>query len=337
MRQVLFEIPGTGIRIFGYGVMLVVGLFVGQFVACRAADKYGGDREKILDGSYWIFFAGLFGARLFYVLQKYDQFTNPLLEFIQVWKGGLVIYGGVIGAIVGFLAFAHRHQMPVLSTLDLIAPALVLGLGIGRLGCLLNGCCYGDYCECPWGVTFPAGSNPTMRMVYEGRQSHHGFGAIGDRGRGKVAFVEPDTDADKKGLRPGDEVVLHSESTEAGAIQLQIGERGASRSIIVQPRRSLPLHPTQIYSFLKGIVLFLLLSSLYPHRRRDGEIVTCMVVLYAPARFLIECLRHDELPILAGLTIAQAISVVVFAIGIAGWLAVHRRPIQHRPTSTPTG
>jgi phosphatidylglycerol:prolipoprotein diacylglycerol transferase len=81
---------------------------------------------------------------------------------------------------------------------------------------------------------------------------------------------------------------------------------------------------------VKGAVLFLVLSALFPYRRRDGEITSWMAILYAPSRFAIEALRHDELPVFAGMTIAQVISVLVFCGGLAGMMMLRRRPVQYR-------
>jgi phosphatidylglycerol:prolipoprotein diacylglycerol transferase len=150
--------------------------------------------------------------------------------------------------------------------MDAIAPALAIGIAFGRVGCFLNGCCYGDLCHLPWAVTFPAESSPWHHQ--------HDLGLIG-----------------------------------AAAV------------------RSLPVHPTQLYSALDGLILFLLLSAYYPFRRRDGEVMALMMVTYPVTRFLIERLRNDEPGMVFGLTVSQAISVVIFAAGLAYWAYLRTLPV----------
>ena len=103
------------------------------------------------------------GARAFYVTEYWfaeywpvcekDGWMALLAAVVNVSKGGLVIYGGFFGGVVGLLAFFWKYRVPLLATADLVAPSLMLGLAIGRIGCLLNGCCYGGPCELPWAVT----------------------------------------------------------------------------------------------------------------------------------------------------------------------------------------
>ena len=79
------------------------------------------------------------------------------------------LYGSLIGGVLGLVAFLIKHKLPLLATLDLVTPSLMLGLAIGRLGCFLNGCCFGGACDLPWAVTFPALSPPHVHQVERGR------------------------------------------------------------------------------------------------------------------------------------------------------------------------
>ena len=159
MRQVVFHIPLVNLPIYGYGLMLFLGFVCCTWWATRRAARQGIDPDRITDLAMWVFIGGLVGARLFYVIQKRDQFGS-LLEFFYIWKGGLVYYGGVIGGLTAFLWYVKRQRLSVWRILDLLAPPIALGLAFGRVGCTLNGCCFGDYCELPWAITFPIGSIP---------------------------------------------------------------------------------------------------------------------------------------------------------------------------------
>jgi phosphatidylglycerol:prolipoprotein diacylglycerol transferase len=90
--------------------------------------------------------------------------------------------------------------------------------------------------------------------------------------------------------------------------------------------RSLPVHPTQLYSAIDGIVLLWLLSAYYPLRRRDGEVMALLMVTYPITRFLIEYLRNDEGGIFLGLTISQNISILLFLAGLLFWYVLSRSP-----------
>ena len=162
MRQILFRIPGLGLPIYGYGVMLCLALFACGWYAARLARRQGKNGELMWDLLVWLVIPGLLTCRLFYVIQYREQF-NHWWEIFRIWEGGLVVYGGVIGGLAGLVLFARKHKLRVLWLLDLIAPVIGIGLAFGRVGCLLNGCCYGDYCEQPWAIQFPARSPTSAR------------------------------------------------------------------------------------------------------------------------------------------------------------------------------
>jgi phosphatidylglycerol:prolipoprotein diacylglycerol transferase len=155
MRQVLFDIPFTKIHIFGYGLMLFFAFLASTYLAGWRARREKIDPEVIYDLSLWIFLGGLVGARLFYVWQYWGRHVKTLWDIFKIWEGGIVFYGSVMGGVVAFLAYWWRRRFPLCATLDVLAPSLAIGIAIGRLGCFLNGCCYGDACDYPWAVRFP--------------------------------------------------------------------------------------------------------------------------------------------------------------------------------------
>ena len=160
MRQVLFEVPGTPIRIFGFGVMLCLAFFAAIGLAGRRARKVGIAPEIVYDLALWFLIGGIVGARALYVWEYWGDRVRGFADIFKIWEGGIVFYGGMIGATVGSLAFWAVRRFPLRPMMDVVAPPVALGLALGRLGCFLNGCCYGDECDLPWAVAFPPGSPP---------------------------------------------------------------------------------------------------------------------------------------------------------------------------------
>ena len=154
MHPILFEIGSLPIR--SYGVLLATAFLASIALGRRDAPRIGVAPDDMTDLGFWIILSAIVGARVFYVVfYSWDAFrTNPLV-FFQVWNGGLVYYGGLLGAMTGSALFLRVRRLPLLGVMDLAAPAIAFGQGIGRLGCFLNGCCYGAVCTLPIGVTFP--------------------------------------------------------------------------------------------------------------------------------------------------------------------------------------
>jgi phosphatidylglycerol:prolipoprotein diacylglycerol transferase len=165
MKPILFTIPlslpyfgHTEIPVYGYGVMLVVAFVAAPALAWWRCKREGLDAEVIPDMALWVFLCGLVGARTFYCIEYWGRDVHNLWEAFQYWKGGIVYYGGIVGGVIGFFVYRWRHPFPVRPYLDALAPAIAVGTLFGRLGCFLNGCCYGDFCQLPWAVSFPAHS-----------------------------------------------------------------------------------------------------------------------------------------------------------------------------------
>jgi phosphatidylglycerol:prolipoprotein diacylglycerol transferase len=168
MRQILFEVPGIGVKIFGYGLMLFFAFLGSMNLAAWRARREKLDPEIVFDLALYVFLGGLIGARGFYVAQYWGDKVQSFWEIFEIWKGGIVLYGSVLGGTLAFLLYRMVRPFPLRPMLDVIAPALAFGIAIGRIGCFLNGCCYGDPCSYPWAVEFPKHSPPWEAEVNRG-------------------------------------------------------------------------------------------------------------------------------------------------------------------------
>ncbi len=144
-----------------YGVMVALGFLAGLWTASRRALLDGIPSEKVLDMGPWLIVGTLLGARALYVFSYWnEEFAGrPLSEIFMVWHGGLVFYGGFIGASLACVLYARLQKLRLWTLADAVAPSIALGSAFGRIGCLLNGCCYGRECHLPWAITFPPGSH----------------------------------------------------------------------------------------------------------------------------------------------------------------------------------
>ena len=169
--------PGPIVPVFGYGFLVFLGCIAAGTLAVRHARQVEIPEQLVWDLAIWLFVASVVGARGWYVLQYHQRLLagkTGLLEKIKacvdISSGGLVLYGGVGLALVAIVVFArrHRHEVPALKLADLIIPSFFLALAFGRLGCLMNGCCWGDACDLPWAIRFPHDSVPFNALSARG-------------------------------------------------------------------------------------------------------------------------------------------------------------------------
>lgn len=163
------------VPIFGYGVMVLIGFTAALTFACLRAKAVGINPEVIMDSAFWILISGVGGGRLAYliqyrdsVFQEGDSLGETLFNVINLSEGGLVLIGAFVGGGIGVVTYFWFRKLNPLEFCDLLMPAVFIGVGFGRIGCLLNGCCFGDRCELPWGIQFPAGSVPFNVLVARG-------------------------------------------------------------------------------------------------------------------------------------------------------------------------
>ncbi|CAI2718571.1 prolipoprotein diacylglyceryl transferase [Nitrospina watsonii] len=142
------------VKIFTYGLLVATGFFVGIVLAARQGEKDGLDAQKILDLCFYLLIASILGGRLLYVVVEYRYFMSNPVEILKFWKGGLVYYGGLMGAVGAAWFFMRKFKLPFWKTADVLAPSIAIGQAIGRWGCFFAGCCYGVRTDAPWAITF---------------------------------------------------------------------------------------------------------------------------------------------------------------------------------------
>src|SRR6185295_83742 len=139
------------LRFYSYGLCLAIALGVsislfardvGKNLAPRIGLTYQQAFQRVFDLATWVIVFSLLGARLFYVLENHTEFTGKWLEAFEIWKGGLVFYGGLFGALLAAYFWIKNEKWPMATFFDLVAPYILLGHAIGRMGCFLNGCCW---------------------------------------------------------------------------------------------------------------------------------------------------------------------------------------------------
>lgn len=271
MHPVLFKLGPLAVH--AYGLMLATSFVLGILLAARRAQRAGIDQNRIMDLGVLVAISAIVGARLFYVAFHLDEFRghwtdtfNPFQSSGEVGIGGLTLLGGVILATVTSYLYLRAKKLSFLRVADAVAPSLGLGIFLTRIGCFLNGCCFGVPCHLPWAMTFPYGS-----------PAHYHYGSV-------------------------------------------------------------PLHPTQLYSSLGGLVMFLALLALGRRRHFDGYLFFSFLVFYGIGRILVDFVRYYEPSMVlvhlgsVALSMNQGISLLMLLVGIAGLiLGVRKRSATQTP------
>ena len=140
--------------------MIALAFGFGLWTATLRARRANISTEVIADLTLWVMVGTIIGARAVYVATYWkEEFAGqPLTEIFAIWHGGLVYYGGLIGASLAGIIYLRWKKQPLWKVADVMAPSIALGSVFGRIGCLLNGCCYGRVCDLPWAISFPPGN-----------------------------------------------------------------------------------------------------------------------------------------------------------------------------------
>lgn len=342
-----------GLPIRGYGMFLMLAAVASVSFAAWRAERAGLGAESIFRLAPWTFLGGLLGARIFYVVQYHNDFVRDtwpetIAAMAAMTQGGLVVYGGFIGGFLASTWAVNRMRLPLWKLGDVIVPCIFVGLFFGRLGCLMNGCCYGGACEPnALAVQFPPGSSVYTDQLLSGeligitakpvsdnqrRPGKHGRATT----QWKVESVAADSLAEQANIVPGQTVSLildpefatlappdiPAEDALPGLAVVSEGELVARFSPDQLPARAAPVWATQIISSVMAVVMLIILLILERILRRngirlDGILMLSGFVAYAVLRIVLEWVRVDE----AGqfgtsLSISQWVSIVVIIVCI---------------------
>jgi len=333
----------VGMAIRGYGVMLLIGVASAVALAAYRAKRYGLNPDIIYMLAMPAFVGGIIGARAFFVVQYYDRFVGDTLwqtlgNMLKFTEGGLVVYGAFIGGALAVTAVLLRHRLPVLRLGDVIVPCMFLGLFFGRIGCLMNGCCYGGRCEAgPMALHFPPGSKVYSDQLFDGEL----LGFAYDSRTRQITQIRQGSLADQAGIEIGGRLSeLSEDRTWLEEASPEVPAEDARRGMIVTvdgqryrwgpeqlPARALPVQAAQLISSISGLMLCLALCAISKLRLREGTIMVLGFASYAVLRFGLEWIRVDE----AGqfgtnLSISQWVSVVVFVSSVIAMLWIYRSP-----------
>lgn len=161
MHPILFEIGPLTVRT--YGLLLAVSFIVGILLALRRSRARGLNQNQMINMSLLIMLAGIVGARIMYVIPHWNEFSANPLDIISPFQSsgsigltGLTMYGGFIAAVLVSILYLRVNRLSIWKACDAFAPSIALGIGVSRVGCFMNGCCFGLPTESALGVVFPA-------------------------------------------------------------------------------------------------------------------------------------------------------------------------------------
>ena len=312
MLQEIFRIPYFNIPIYGYGVMLVVGFLGAIQLAKFLAKRSGIDPELFVNAGLLALVTGVAGARISHVIENIGYYTNPnrslwanFFDAINIRSGGLTYYGGFLLAFPSLVLYARYKKVPIRLGMDIVAPCLMIGLGFGRIGCFLNGCCYGATCDLPWAITFPYYSIPYREEV------------------------------DEHKITPPEELLRQ---TASGRIDVLSPAEIRQHAVDLPPdiestassQRSLPLHPAQLYSSFTAFLIAAMILCYYTLPHAPGRAFALMMMVEGLTRYLLELLRVEP-PVIGTFSLSMILGLALLAVGVVLWLtfgALDREPKQ---------
>ncbi|MBI4580287.1 MAG: prolipoprotein diacylglyceryl transferase [Planctomycetes bacterium] len=368
MWPTVFTIPWLNLPIRGYGLMLMIGFLGGTWWAAQRAARVKCDPDFVINMGFAALLSSVVGARLFYVIHYWDSHFagRGLKAVIDITAGGMEFYGGFIGAFAAVLIYMWIRRVSFRLYMDILAPSLMFGMGMARIGCFLNGCCWGAVCEpsIPWSVRFPYAS-PAAYRQWEERVITYPAELISVLDDGAATLIPRDelmSSADRElslesAYNKAQQAVEqaranHADAATIDALEQQQGAalkkwREAAReltrlrlqmvtyrmspaelraSAAASEHRTHAVHPAQLYASLDGLLLAVLLNALFYRRKHHGVVVGVLFLCYPIMRFIEEIIRSDNPHDVIGLTISQFISLAIFTGGVILLTAVYRMP-----------
>jgi phosphatidylglycerol---prolipoprotein diacylglyceryl transferase len=319
MYPELFKLPFINTTVKSYGLMMVVGFVMALWLLRRLSRSFISNPQIITNIALYSLVAGVIGARLFYIIHYYDKFQTSPVELFYIWQGGLEFYGGVIFAMAVIIGYMVYYKLPVRQILDVLAVGLMLGLAFGRIGCFLNGCCYGKPANLPWAVRFPSFiEKKADKTYYPSFVFESQINSNSKRNRAESQLQLPDdyfehiSTGGIKYLKPYEDLTIKQ--------QIEVTEG---------KYRPLPVHPTQLYESFGAAVLCLIgylfwrKSQITPDKHSEnkflikpGFVFSMMFVLYGIMRIIMESLRDDNPYEFDGITVSQNLSIAMIVLGV---------------------
>jgi len=249
------------LTIHTYGLFVAIGFSVALLVATRVGKAQGMHPELVTDMGFITILCAIIGSRLMYVIMNFSYYKNHPLDIFRIWQGGLIFSGGLIAVFLVMGWYLKRHHLSFWKTGDLWAPAVAIGQSIGRIGCFMAGCCYGNPTDMKWGVVF---THP------------HSLAPL-----------------------------------------------------------NIPLHPTQLYASLSGLIIFLVLMVLHAKRQFEGQVILWFLILHSTARLLIERFRGDDRGLIPGMDMSttQLVTALILIASVVTLIVLKSRKQADLPKS----
>ena len=204
------------------------------------------------------------------------------------------------------ILYGRWKGLPIRLGMDIVAPCVMVGLALGRIGCLLNGCCWGQTCDphaVPWAITFPYDSPPYVEQF--------------DNGNGPLAEHVPPLLTEERTTRDGEVVTVLKDKADLA--------KDPALAAVARNSRSLPVHPSQVYESLTAALIAAICLAFFTLRRSAGQVFALMVILYSVGRFVLETVRVEPAVRMFGLdwnfSYSMWVAALTFVGGIALWVA----------------
>jgi phosphatidylglycerol:prolipoprotein diacylglycerol transferase len=310
MHQVLFRIPWLDLPIYSYGLMMVIGFVCAIQLAQYLSKRYGIDPEIFVNAGLIALVTGVVGARLSHVIENFHQYTDPsrsiwanFFDAINIRSGGLTYYGGFLLAFPALVLYAMHKKVPLRLAMDIAAPCIVIGLGFGRIGCFLNGCCYGAQCDAGWtgAITYPYMSTPYEDQIIN------------------------------RTIKPPEELLVPTAAGQERLLTKLELDRGTYRdaygSMVAIPAgarqvaastRSTALLPAQLYSAFTAFFIAAVVLAYFTLPHALGRGFAMMLILEGSTRFILEILRVEP-PVIGVFSLSMILGILLAALGVVLW------------------
>ncbi len=183
-----FSIGPLDFSIKWYGVIIACGFALAVLYVTRRAAQFGTSSDELIDLLLWALPLSIAGARLYYVLNKWDYYGQHPGEIVQIWKGGLAIYGGILAAFATVFVFSRIHKSHMLGMMDIGSLGLLIGQIVGRWANFVNAEAFGSETSLPWGMSIDGGAPVHPTFLYESLWNLLGFLLLHVYSKKKRAF-----------------------------------------------------------------------------------------------------------------------------------------------------